>query len=364
MTTSEEAKKIVWVLGAGFSKPLGGPLLTGLLSRESEKDIVVRYPKEDYPHLHGDSPDIVRSLYWHGLSDDRMWTHAEEFLDYVDTAAEPPASRSTNPHAERLRRVLDSVFNTKIEPDLLRATARRLVAAECCWFLEGIDTRREPWRPFRRWAGLLGWSDTIVSFNYDRVIEMLRAAHDADVRRLGVGSTSPIATLAPGNMEDPKGACRLLKLHGSVDWMRGKLADKVVTRVVPDERFALTCSDDLLAIATPGPSKQRFADEVNELWRLASSAIGQADAIVFVGYRFPETDAIARERLLGAISENDRPRLYLHIVLGDSHDHAARLESLLTYACRARRSRSDGVTIDRHPLFTQDFLTVVSRDDL
>jgi hypothetical protein len=35
---------IVWVLGAGFSKALGGPLFTDLLSSTMRKDLDVRYP--------------------------------------------------------------------------------------------------------------------------------------------------------------------------------------------------------------------------------------------------------------------------------------------------------------------------------
>jgi hypothetical protein len=55
----------------------------------------------------------------------------------------------------------------------VRTTARRLVAAECAAFLQHVDPTREQWRPYRRWAASLTPNDTVVTFNYDRVLEML-----------------------------------------------------------------------------------------------------------------------------------------------------------------------------------------------
>jgi hypothetical protein len=111
--------------------------------------------------------------------------------------------------------------------------------------------------------------------------------------------------------------------------------------------FALECEEGELAIATPGPSKKREADECfRELWKLAREALAEADAIVFVGYRFPETDADAREQLLTAIGKNGAPgskrrphNLKCHIVLGNkSPQDVDRLEALLRFVA-GRRGR-------------------------
>ena len=94
---------------------------------------------------------------------------------------------------------------------------------------------------------------------------------------------------------------------------------------------------------------------------------------MFVGYRFPPTDANARRRLLRAIERRvKRPqwetRLALHVVLGPDCRDARRLEELLRFA--ARRGglqdngeswvplQANGFRIRVHQLFSQDFFDV------
>jgi len=75
-------------------------------------------------------------------------------------------------------------------------------------------------QPFRTWAKSLTSSDTIITFNYDRVVERLRDAQNRDAQR-GVGDPSIIMTITPGCAEEEReGFCPFLKLHGSVDWQR------------------------------------------------------------------------------------------------------------------------------------------------
>jgi hypothetical protein len=410
MATADDVRRVVWVLGAGFSRALGGPLLPNLLSDESEGNLGVRYPSAVYRRLYEDGPQIARAVFAAGLagherSRERLWTNAEEFIDYVDTAADPKDAtpgkveheRATgvdpggpNPHRDRIRGVIGRlVLPTqlglsaeratawrKVPMDVVRSAARRLIAAECCAFLESVDTRSEQWRPFRSWASALTANDTIISFNYDRVVETLR---DALVTERG---TSPIQVVAPDEGDEPatwNGCAPLFKLHGSVDW-RKVTAPKGTTlpeRIVKDTdpRFALKCADEELAIATPGPSKMRESrGALRKLWQAAKDALRVADAIVFVGFRFPETDAFAREELLGSIAENVPTAalntIRVHTVLGlDRPSDSSRLVSLLDFAARKRRDACQnlggdrGFVITRHPLYAQDFFSVAKRAD-
>ena len=101
-----ERKRVVWVLGAGASIPVGGPPLTTLLTRRSydflKQHYQERWPKEKPPISAGPYQDAVR-LYHFGrgypegqivpreqLLLDRaikLWEDAEDFLDTLDTAA-------------------------------------------------------------------------------------------------------------------------------------------------------------------------------------------------------------------------------------------------------------------------------------
>src|SRR5205823_2681786 len=111
----------------------------------------------------------------------------------------------------------------------------------------------------------------------------------------------------------------------------GSSRKKVRTDIL-NRRLALDCGDDELSIAAPGPSKQSLsAGAFQPYWEQAMEALRTASAIVFVGYRFPPTDAEARERLLGAIRENTQEYLAVHTVLGPStnSDDSRRLSGLV-----------------------------------
>ena len=371
---SHEDKKVVWVLGAGFSEGLGGPLLPSLLSERAANDVAHRFPEDRFPELYKHPADKVRKLYWgrvidsnlrpHGVTpQERVWSNAEDFIDYLDAAT--------------VDNVLAARVNTMFEgkgptAKALTAAARRLIAAECSVFLYVGSTEQEKWSSYFRWAKAIRPTDTIISFNYDRVLENL-------FEKIG----NAFVKLPSSSPSEGKDRCGILKLHGSVAWRKtlpggtiGQSADPV---------FALTTiAAEEIVMATPGPTKAAtVTHDLSQLWDHAEWALNAADAIVFLGYRFPETDAHARERLLGAIKANQgssaRMLLPIHIVLGSSPGsdrHAARLSAMLEFACLAAgRTNVTGLRanaynsiplfrISSHPMFAQDFLSVVQRPDL
>lgn len=183
-------------------------------------------------------------------------------------------------------------------------TARRLLAAECSVFLDCADLHREQWEPYFDWTSKVGQLDTIISFNYDRVVETLYSTDGSKVSNIG---------------------------------------------------FPL--------------------EVMMSLWNYAREVIEQADAVVFIGYRFPETDANARRRLLAALRRNGKHDLFVHTVLGPpdlNRSHQVRMEHLLRSALTTtdRKQRVAGKSSDKwshfweHPMYAQDFFTVVAREQL
>ncbi len=75
----------VWILGAGFSRSLGGPLLGDLFKPDKnfdEADDLL--PREEYGLL-GLTRRLVILSYTKG-KEERLWEDAEEFLAKVDEA--------------------------------------------------------------------------------------------------------------------------------------------------------------------------------------------------------------------------------------------------------------------------------------
>jgi hypothetical protein len=383
-----DARRTVWILGAGFSRSLGGPLLPDLLSPATTNFVGGVYRTNpfigDGNRQSGEraadceAASIVRLMYEEFGGETappgrRFWSDAEAFLDQLDAAhhggpESPAAMRIQN--AWTLAR-----FRNGPLPDCstLREAARRLVAAACCSFLRDADTNEERWQPYLSWAQDTGASDTILTFNYDRVLEHL-GDHFMVVE--------PSKQLHPSSTQ-----AQVFKLHGSVDWSRLEGPKTTGTRfvVTQEPEHALTCPGYQLGIATPGPTKKIAANELAVLWAEAVARIKAAEVIVLVGYRFPPGDAEAREKLLGAITANLSPHVELHVVLGPdrAHKDVVRLEQLLRYAMTKRgrdeRARSEikesreglelvgqigpkqSFALTTHALFAEDFFTVWER---
>src|SRR5512141_2600521 len=98
--------KRVWILGAGFSKPLGGPLLQDLLHLDVLDDLRRCYPDAQFGQLERavlhtytvgreapDSPGGKRNF----------WSDAEQYLATLETAA---ADGPTSPAFRRISAIM------------------------------------------------------------------------------------------------------------------------------------------------------------------------------------------------------------------------------------------------------------------
>jgi hypothetical protein len=374
-------RKTVWIVGAGFSRSLGGPLLDDLLSGPSIQFAQTLYGAN--PFLSASSPTgIVRSLFENCGPDAtapgrRLWRDAEAFLDHLDAAA----SNEMGPAAKRLQMAKTIAFANPSGgsnwPEV-RTAARRLVAAACSSFLLTTGPEEERWQPYHAWARELEiTTDTVVSFNYDRVLELLigKPKRDRGFQVFPPNALSDVEQIAP----------YVFKLHGSVDWKREEKDNAVTYSVQTDPEFALTCDPDAIGIATPGPGKRIAVQELARVWEEAGRRAKKAEIIVFVGYRFPPSDAEARTKLLDWIRENESPHLELHAILGlERPGDVGRLEGLLRSTClRAGRTEgrpnralgnaiydANGLASLRtfkmtvHALYAEDFFTVWDRDAL
>src|SRR4051794_23663942 len=83
---------IVWILGAGFSRPLGGLLLPQLLSTSFMPRMAAAFGDGAW----WSEPRGLLELHARGIQG-AIWQDAEEFLDVLDTAAsrgpESPSGR-------------------------------------------------------------------------------------------------------------------------------------------------------------------------------------------------------------------------------------------------------------------------------
>lgn len=327
MADDKELAKVVWILGSGFSAGLGGPLLKDLLHPRAAKEFRSTYPTATnaahttvlniYKRHH---PDYKAEF---GMANPTMWQHAEEFLDFLDCARVPGSS-----HAK----LFEAHFGTTSTPIDLHRAACQIVASECLFTDLRSDLKGEGWQPYLRWARWLTENDTIVTFNYDRVLDLLAASdwikHDCGA--VGqVQALNPKSFLIPGVQEPADGFAKVYKLHGSVDWVEAP-DDK--TKVLPARLKDIIELDQVPLIAAPGPTKDLHSKGVlATAWSRALAAIREANVVVFMGYRFPPSDSESRRKLLDAIGQASAHHLRVQTVLGPrkNEDDTVRLAALL-----------------------------------
>ncbi len=173
--------KRVWILGAGFSQPLGGPLLAHLFRLERHGSCHSAFPANEFPQL-GDTLYNLQTCYHWGRTEAGHWEDAEQFLAYVDDAYVGQDGIKQANLGEMLRRAWRSIDGSGPLPlsDQARAflsgnlhvAARRALAAQCSRFLlHRQPASEETWLAFREWEESLDPSvDAIISFNHAYIV--------------------------------------------------------------------------------------------------------------------------------------------------------------------------------------------------
>lgn len=328
----------VWILGAGFSRSLGAPLFRDLFRSDLQILASIGYlPVEMKAAL-----DTYRSYAPSDMGGHAelgtLWNDPEDFLYKLESAtAGSPYHRSLFPRL--------AVPDIKIMAHMTTAA----LAIECSHFLVGDDLKAERWMPYRRWASQLNENDTVLTFNYDRVPELLSgnsaSPEGPPMLEVAVPPVRRASNDRLGAEVRARGAAPVFKMHGSVDWWkRNGLISSDPLRTFHDQ-------PDSPVLGIPGPGKLDLrSNAFSEVWSAAKSAIREAGRVVFVGYRFPQTDAQARFELLQSIRDGSG-ELVVEVVLGPdvNHPDVARMRALLGLIRPSER-------IKILPLYAEDYI--------
>lgn len=317
-----------WVLGAGFSVPLGGPVLKQLLTPASLERMRFRYPKT---WLKDARCDTCVEVLLEGTKRGH-WLNAEEYLaalgSYDSRIASAVASMCP---AAYLRRQDHEKEPTEFMQGLW-IYARELVAAQCMNFFEESQDSNESWLPYDRWAKRVANDDVIISFNYDEVVENAFSRVDR-----------PLCTPNPRHGEAPpdrRDEAVLVKLHGSVTFR------DTIHRGEEDSIATLHHNPPFLAV--PGTSKSEDSvSSFEEMWEFAAEALSHAESVAIIGYSCPKSDEMSKAMLLDTLASN-RNKPLVDIVLGPSSSDAQRLVTLFTSA---------GISARDSSLWAEDYLT-------
>lgn len=164
-------------------------------------------------------------------------------------------------------------------------------------------------------------SVSIITFNYDIAV-------DFALQFEGLGPSYCLDTKVP-----PEADVRLLKLHGSINWVPNEDGDTVIPLHLKDylEKFPVAKDPngasmaqmpirshigeyfrdhtgekikDEPVIVPPTWNKASYQNAIRNVWRQAAVELGEAECIFVIGYSLPETDTFFRHLYaLGTVGE-------------------------------------------------------------
>ncbi len=306
----------VFVLGAGFSKRHGGPLLREMLDLSLPANRKAVGP---------------------------LWKRPEFKTVWKVLKGLPKAERDIEGVFNRVSNA--SFYGSKIG----NYNARTLIDFLTLYIAQLIEVRttqrHEPYfdSVYRQFTEIVLSDEpsAIITFNYDLIGEnLLMNGHGG--LHYGFPSTSKFRY---NRLRNARKGPILLKLHGSLDWVICSvcktiwLNDRSARDKHGNSCLRPDCIGKLrLLIVPPLWNKEPAAKQVDLLWKTARQVLGWADAVEVIGCSFPSTDQLAFGLVREALSSRSTTTISVHN--GPRYDYAG-LESRL-----GRKLSKTGYTLE------------------
>jgi hypothetical protein len=182
---------------------------------------------------------------------------------------------------------------------------------------------------------------TIITFNWDHIPEWLLLTRFGSLNYC-LGDVRKIDN-SIGDISNKKGI-KLLKLHGSVNWLGCANPDHPIhvynswQAQKANLDFCRKCHYQLFKLIVPPVwHKRGYAQRINELWEKAADELCAADKIVIIGYSLPIFDISAKHLLLLS-SYLNRRELKVDIVNGSCFNDRY-YEEIFKTAAQIRNTR-------------------------
>ncbi len=270
-----QARRHVYVVGAGFSAGLNYPLVSDLLIRlwpqldatdRSALEQIVAFHHPSFDPKRATSFPNIETLLSEMMANEQMW----------DASRSAPGGftlKTLQDARQNLLLTLAKWFHLLYEPTATDPPA---------WLLKFANKVRDE-------------EAVIISFNWDLVLEQQLFGESITPEQYGFGAKRSKTAF-------------LLKPHGSLNWYAGKLGRKIKVEkrelLFEQEnselyRFKFSRSpkgkQSYMPLIVPPVFNKSFADPVfTLLWQRCVSVLSTASKVTFLGYSLPEADLHAR----------------------------------------------------------------------
>lgn len=365
---NKECQRIVFFIGAGFTKavantaPTGTEFLSkafdhrGLFIRDERVKRVKRFIESTYYHLNGIYPNIEDVL---------------SLIDYVIQKKEALSKDYLLEDVITVRNDLIYLIGEVIKSSIENSQGKKRLSRD---FIEKISNL------LKNDAKI-----SIITTNYDVIIDnallekkqscnygvRLRYKIYWDTNRTKTNSRpkkSMDYSFSDSRGEINKGDIPLLKIHGSLNWFCCPKCDEVDITIGKKEATALIADQSKFLCANPyctsnyeplivTPTMLKVYDNtfLQKLWALSENTISEANHLVFIGYSLPEADYHIRSLLVKALVKNNgNPRVLVIVKNYKNDKEKTEIEEVKTkYEALFGKKR-----IDFQPIGLESFLDI------
>jgi hypothetical protein len=167
-------------------------------------------------------------------------------------------------------------------------------------------------------------NDAIISFNYDCIVDAAlkkssgKSWDASSGYGVGVENGADEWHDHSGRGAAAKHPIKLLKVHGSLNWIRDPGKDTISLRKDPYEKKNRTANE----VVPPIWNKRVSSDAVlGKIWKGARTALQTGPVLVVIGYSVPDTDLLSQVLLRVATSESGKTLSHLISVNLDVRAH-------------------------------------------
>lgn len=300
--------KKVFILGAGFSQlaglPLGNELLDFIFQHlKNSRNIQVTGKFGYYPEISGFITKVKENYPWMANNVELLFTD----IDLAILGNIPGLFSQLGYSLQKLR-----LLRMKLSGALVQAFDYAHFEF-CSTNREITQEQKESDQIYWRFCENLNQGDTVITFNYDLIIEKgLWLQKNKWTFLDGYGLTKNVDDFQDQFHKYPtnkplKSLVTVYKLHGSLGWAYDDLRDQIIFVEMPHYFCGYTglfCEGDLITanaswdkgttFIEPSYIKQFDRPFILEIWHKALQAIQQSNELIIIGYSLPEADSAAR----------------------------------------------------------------------
>lgn len=203
-----------------------------------------------------------------------------------------------------------------------------------CWY-QGVPAYQHYLRSMLGYGNTLTGENTILSFNYDTLVEEALTSMNLG---FSYGFKAQTVNYRTSTLNLSNQKLKLLKLHGSVNWAHLEQAKQGAGKLTIFDSYDAVRAANAVPDLIPPTWRKVFDGNLEGVWDNAIDAIKSATRIFVIGFSVPETDNHFKYLLASGLQDNISLRDVVFVNPDAASDFKTRIGNLFAMSQNSRLS--------------------------